>query len=239
MWRRLLDKFFKTGPRPWTGERTQVDDKVQTMLIQPPKDSLANILSEYLMRTPPFSSFYFVVAWARQRGVELIAIKGLRVAHCHIDLNPYPNGYYLRTDLDKITSERFPNFAVVGRNVKESNAHFQKCEHLSMPFCVVKRQRNYACFTVDFITTESLGMDAVIGKAIREFRLLYRASHPARRLNRKHLYDSIMLENQERSLIVLLWIYVNDIYIVANVLMPILNDQSHWVKPGPRRCDNK
>ena len=75
-------------------------------------------------------------------------------------------------------------------------------------------------------------MDAVIGKAIREFRALYRASHPAKRLNRKHLYDSIMLANQERSLTALLWLYVNDIYVVANVLMPILNDQSHWVKPG-------
>lgn len=43
------------------------------MLIQPPNDSLANILSEYLTRTPPFLSFHFAVAWARQRGVELIA----------------------------------------------------------------------------------------------------------------------------------------------------------------------
>ena len=75
-------------------------------------------------------------------------------------------------------------------------------------------------------------MDAVIGTAIREFRVLYRASHPARRLNRKHLYDSIMMANEERSLTALLWIYVNDIYIVANLLMPILNDQSHWVKRG-------
>ena len=79
-----------------------------------------------------------------------------------------------------------------------------------MPFCVVKRRRNYACFVVDFITTESLGMDAVIGTAIREFRFLYRASHPAKRLNRKHLYDSIMLENQERSLTALLWLYVKE-----------------------------
>jgi len=112
--------------------------------------------------------------------------KGHRVAHCHIDPNPYPNGYYLRTDLDKVTSERFPNVAVVGnRDIGASNAHFQKCEHLSMPFCIVKRRRNYACFDVDFITTDSLGMDAVIGKALREFRVLYRASHPTRRLNRK------------------------------------------------------
>jgi len=88
-------------------------------------------------------------------------LKGHRVAHCHIDLNPYPNGYYLRTDLENITSECFPNFAVVGsRDVKESNAHFRKCEHLSMPFCIVKRRRNYACFDIDFITTDSLGMDA-------------------------------------------------------------------------------
>jgi len=160
-------------------------------------------------------------------------LKGHRVAHCHSDPNPYPNGYYLRTDLDKITRERFPNFAVVGnRDIEASNGHFQKCENLGMPFCIVKRRRNYACFDIDFITTDSLGMDAVIGKAIREFRLLYRASHPARRLNRKHLYDSIMVENEERSLTALLWLYVNDIYIVANVLMPILNDQSHWVKRG-------
>jgi len=111
-----------------------------------------------------------------------------------------------------------------------------------MPFCVVKRRRNYAksnrrlrltaCFDVDFITTESLGMDAVIGKALREFRLLYRTSHPARCLNRKHLYDSIMVENEERSLTAFLWLYVNDIYSAASVLMPILNDPSHWVKPG-------
>ena len=43
------------------------------MLIQPPDDSLANVLSEHLTRTPPFLSFHFAVAWARQRGVELIA----------------------------------------------------------------------------------------------------------------------------------------------------------------------
>jgi len=71
----------------------------------------------------------------------------------------------------------------------------REVENLGMPFCVVKRRRNYAksnrrlrltaCFDVDFITTDSLGMDAVIGKALSEFRLLYRASHPVRRLNRK------------------------------------------------------
>ena len=89
-------------------------------------------------------------------------LKGHRVEHCHSDPNPYPNGYYLRTDLDKITSERFPNFAVVrNRDIEASNAHFQKCRRLSMPFCVVKRRRNYACFDVDFITTDSLGMDAL------------------------------------------------------------------------------
>jgi len=44
-----------------------------------------------------------------------------------------------------------------------------------------------------------------------------------------------MVENEERSLTALLWIYVNDIYSAANVLMPILNDQSHWVKPGALR----
>jgi hypothetical protein len=120
-------------------------------------------------------------------------LKGHRVSHCIVSPDPYPNGYYLRTDLDKITRERFPNFAVVGsRDIEASNAHFRKCRRLSMPFCIVKRRRNHAFFDVDFITTESLGMDAVIGKAICEFRVLYRASHPARRLNRKHFYDSII-----------------------------------------------
>ncbi len=43
------------------------------MLIKPPNDSLADILSRLLTKTPPFSTFHFAVAWARQRGVELIA----------------------------------------------------------------------------------------------------------------------------------------------------------------------
>jgi len=41
-----------------------------------------------------------------------------------------------------------------------------------------------------------------------------------------------MVENEERSLTAFLWLYVNDIYSAASVLMPILNDPSHWVKPG-------
>jgi hypothetical protein len=34
-----------------------------------------------------------------------------------------------------------------------------------------------------------------------------------------------MLANEEQCLTALLWLYVNDILLVANLLMPILNDQ--------------
>lgn len=43
------------------------------MLIKPPQDSLSAIISGYLAQASSFSNFRFAVAWARQRGVELIA----------------------------------------------------------------------------------------------------------------------------------------------------------------------
>jgi hypothetical protein len=41
----------------------------------------------------------------------------------------------------------------------------------------------------------------------------------------QNIRHSIMLANEEQCLTALLWLYVNDILLVANLLMPILNDQ--------------
>ena len=157
--------------------------------------------------------------------------KGHHVSQCVVTPNPYPNGYSLRTDLDKIYSDLFPNFTVARRQ-ENIDRHFEKCDRLRLPFCVVQPSRNYACFEMDFITVDSYGMDATIGSAIREWREKYRNSHPMRRLNRKKLYDGVMGKNQERCVTTFLWLLVNDIYLAAKVLMPIINDASHWVRPG-------
>ena len=63
-----------------------------------------------------------------------------------------------------------------------------------MPFCVVKRRRNHACFDVDFITTDSLGMDAVIGKALREFRLLLHFSEDTVTITKERYYRLLEIE---------------------------------------------
>lgn len=160
--------------------------------------------------------------------------KGHRVAHCSIQPQPYPSGYDLRTDLSLIFRQRYPNFAVISRGVQSFNAHYRHCKRLGLPFCAVICKRNYGLFKVDFITANH-GMDKDLGRTIASFARKYRVSHPVQKINRLKDYGGFMDETRGYGETSSFPIYVNDAIPVADVLMPIINDRTHWVKRGAWR----
>lgn len=121
--------------------------------------------------------------------------KGHRVAHCSVHPQPYPNGYYLRTDLKRIFRQRYPNFAVMGSGVQSFNAHDRNCKRLGLEESAVICKRNYGRFKVDFITANH-GMDKDLGRALSDFARKYRLSHPQEKINRLKDYGGFMDETR-------------------------------------------
>lgn len=92
-------------------------------------------------------------------------------------------------------------------------------------------KRNYGMFKVDFITANH-GMDKDLGRVLSDFARKYRLSHPVQKIDRQKDYGGFIDETRGYGETSSFPIYVNDAMAVAYVLMPIINDRTHWVKRG-------
>lgn len=160
--------------------------------------------------------------------------KGHRVEHCHVQPSPYPSGYYLRTDLDLLYSKRYPNFAVIGRGAPAFNAHYRKCKRLGLPMVAVRKKYNFAEVDIDFVTT-NFRMSGGLGTFMSTVGVIYRQLHQHRIKGKYRQLRDYAVDTREGRETASFWIFVNDAYPLADVLMPIINDRTHWTKPGEGR----
>lgn len=160
--------------------------------------------------------------------------KGHRQAHCHVNPIPYPNGYDLRTNLNEIHRKRYPNFVVINSSEKAFNAHYRKCKRLELPMVAVRCERNFAMVDIDFVTT-NYKMNGVLSTMISTVGAEYRRLHQCRIKGKKRQLGYAGVDTREGRETAMFWIYINDAYIMAAVLMPIINNQSYWVRLDSRR----
>ena len=154
------------------------------------------------------------------------ANKGHRVSHCGKGV--YPNGYFLRTDLDKIYQKRYPNFAFIPSGTKAFNAHYRKCKRLGLPMVSIRKDRNYAMVEVDFITT-NYRMNETLSLMIDLLGTDYRRLRQSYAQKRKSLGFLDFSPRGGRDL-AMFWIFVNDAYLLAEILMPLVNNTAHWIR---------
>ena len=158
--------------------------------------------------------------------------KGHRFSHCRQGV--YPRGYYLRTDLDRIYSERYPNLAVILSGPKAFNAHYHQCKRLGLPMVSIRKVRNYAMVDIDFVTV-NYRMDSILSLMIDKIGVDYRKLRQPDVRGKRRSLGYINIFPRESRETAMFWIFVNDAYPVAAVVMPLINDRAHWVSVGAGR----